>query len=445
MKVSKNELVLITEGIPGSLTFQNYEMVKEYLRIGLADYNGVVYSADNMEEARQDLETLKGVKKKLDDKKKELQKQYNKPYVDVEKQIDELIKMVKVPLDIVDKFIKDTEKAAKRQEILDYAAVSAKSLGEFSEKVLASQAFFNERWLNKTYKAKDWHSDIDSIVRRAADDIRTIHSDGGKNTGAMLGFYFDKLSMEGMQDFLKNLNDEDLVTADVDKVEDEDKVIGFKTLKLYGTQRQMLRVMTQLDLMEIEYEELEDGMPGSMTEIKDPGFDSFISFDIEHTGTFGYDKGDADPEIIEIGAVKVIDGQIVEKFDELANPGRKIVPRISRLTHITDDMVADKPPVDEVIRRFREFVGDNILIGHNIKGCDIPHITRAAKRAGVSFENPYLDTKELALSLRDSKGWKNVKLTTLSSYYGIVQNEAHRALCDAEANALLFLKLKDEY
>ena len=248
-----------------------------------------------------------------------------------------------------------------------------------------------------------------------------------------------------MQDFLKNLNDEDLVTADVDKVEDEDKVIGFKTLKLYGTQRQMLRVMTQLDLMEIEYEELEDGMPGSMTEIKDPGFDSFISFDIEHTGTFGYDKGDADPEIIEIGAVKVIDGQIVEKFDELANPGRKIVPRISRLTHITEDMVADKPPVDEVIRRFKEFVGDNILIGHNIKGCDIPHITRAAKRAGVSFENPYLDTKELALSLRDSKGWKNVKLTTLSSYYGIVQNEAHRALCDAEANALLFLKLKDEY
>ena len=445
MKVSKNELVLITEGIPGSLTFQNYEMVKEYLRIGLADYNGVVYSADNMEEARQDLETLKGVKKKLDDKKKELQKQYNKPYLDVEKQIDELIKMVKVPLDIVDKFIKDTEKAAKRQEILDYAAVSAKSLGEFSEKVLASQAFFNERWLNKTYKAKDWHSDIDSIVRRAADDIRTIHSDGGKNTGAMLGFYFDKLSMEGMQDFLKNLNDEDLVTADVDKVEDEDKVIGFKTLKLYGTQRQMLRVMTQLDLMEIEYEELEDGMPGSMTEIKDPGFDSFISFDIEHTGTFGYDKGDADPEIIEIGAVKVIDGQIVEKFDELANPGRKIVPRISRLTHITEDMVADKPPVDEVIRRFKEFVGDNILIGHNIKGCDIPHITRAAKRAGVSFENPYLDTKELALGLRDSKGWKNVKLTTLSSYYGIVQNEAHRALCDAEANALLFLKLKDEY
>lgn len=206
----------------------------------------------------------------------------------------------------------------------------------------------------------------------------------------------------------------------------------------------MLQVMTQLDLMEIEYEELEDGMPGSMTEIKAPDFDSFIAFDIEHTGTFGYDKGDVEPEIIEIGAVKVNDGKIVEKFDELANPGRKIVPRVARLTHITDEMVADKPSVDEVIRKFREFAGDSILIGHNIKGCDIPHITRAAKRAGISFENKFLDTKGLALSLRDEKGWKDVKLTTLSSYYGIVQNEAHRAWCDAETNAYIFLKLKDE-
>lgn len=444
MKVNNNDLVLITEGTPASVTFQNYETVKEYLREGLKDYSGIVYSADDIEGAKQDLETLKEVKKKLEKKKKELQEQYNKPYLDVEKQIDELIGMVKEPLGVVDKFIKDIGKETKRKEILAYAKESTKSLGEFCEKVLASPAFFNERWLNATYKAKDWHSDIDSIVRRAADDIRTIQTVGGRNSSAMLGLYFDKLSMEGMQEFLDTLNNEDLVSANVNSAEDADKIIGFKTLKIYGTQRQMLQIMTQLDLMEIEYEELEDGMPGNMIEIKDPGFDSFIAFDIEHTGTFGYDKGDADPEIIEIGAVKVIDGKIVEKFDELANPGRKIVPRIAHLTHITDDMVADKPSVDEVIRKFKEFVGDSILIGHNIKGCDIPHITRAAKRAGVSFENKYLDTKGMAMNLRDKKEWKDVKLTTLSSYYGIVQNEAHRAWCDAEANAYVYLKLKDE-
>jgi hypothetical protein len=124
MKVNNNDLVLITEGTPASVTFQNYETVKEYLREGLKDYSGIVYSADDIEGAKQDLETLKGVKKKLEKKKKELQEQYNKPYLDVEKQIDELIGMVKEPLGVVDKFIKDIGKETKRKEILAYAKES---------------------------------------------------------------------------------------------------------------------------------------------------------------------------------------------------------------------------------------------------------------------------------------------------------------------------------
>ena len=72
------------------------------------------------------------------------------------------------------------------------------------------------------------------------------------------------------------------------------------------------------------------------------------------------------------------------------------------MTHITDEIVADKPSVDEIIQKFKAFVGDNILIGQNIKGCDIPHITRAARRAGVNFDNSFLDTKPLALSIKDA-------------------------------------------
>ena len=78
-----------------------------------------------------------------------------------------------------------------------------------------------------------------------------------------------------------------------------------------------------------------------MREKTDCDFDSFVAFDIEHTGTFGIDNGDAEAEIIEIGAVKVVDGNIVDRFDMLANPGRTIVPRIARLTHITDDMLSE--------------------------------------------------------------------------------------------------------
>jgi DNA polymerase III alpha subunit (gram-positive type) len=141
--------------------------------------------------------------------------------------------------------------------------------------------------------------------------------------------------------------------------------------------------------------------------------------------------------------VKVVNGIVVDKFDELCNPGRKIVPRIARLTHIADSMVSDKPSVDEVIKQFKAFVGDSVLIGHNIKGCDIPHITRAARRAGVQFDNSYLDTKILAKKHKETHGWKNIKLTTLSEYFCITQTEAHRAWCDAEANAYVYLKLKE--
>ncbi len=443
MSLDERNLLIIADGVPGKVSFDNFAEVKGFLEAGLADYSGLIYTEADLASAESDRKTLKAVKKKLEDKKKEIKAAYSKPYVKVEAQIDELIGMVKEPLDIVEKFIKETEKAIKLQEVKAYAEERAKALGDYSEKVLNSPSFFNERWLNSTYKAKDWHADIDSIIAKASDDIQTIQAVGGKNTGAMLAHYFDRLSMDGMQDFQDALNDENAISA-VKSIVDEDHLVGYKTIKVYGTQRQMLQIMTQLDLMGIDYEELEDGMPGTMTELKAPTFDSFVAFDIEHTGTFGIANGDAEPEIIEIGAVKVVNGVITEKFDELANPGRKIVPRIARLTHITDEMVADKPSVDEIIRRFKAFVGDDILIGHNIKGCDIPHITRAARRAGVNFDNSFLDTKPLALSIKDAKGWSDVKLTTLSAYYGIAQNEAHRAWCDAEANALVYIELKNE-
>ena len=96
----------------------------------------------------------------------------------------------------------------------------------------------------------------------------------------------------------------------------------------------------------------------------------------------------------------------------------------------------------DTVKRFKDFVGDAVLVGHNIKSCDIPHITRAAKRAGIRFENEYLDTKALAMKHKEAQGWENIKLTTLSSHFGIIQNEAHRAWCDAEANAYVYLKLK---
>ena len=184
-------------------------------------------------------------------------------------------------------------------------------------------------------------------------------------------------------------------------------------------------------------------MPGELVELTAPDFDSFVAFDIETTGTFGAANGDAEADITEIGAVKVVNGQVVAREDWLCNPGRRIVPRIARLTHITDAMVANEPPVSEIIRRFADFIGDLPLVGHNIKSSDLHYITRAAKRAGVRLENTFFDTYRYAKQFQKAHGWENVKLEYLSQIFGIEQQSAHRAWCDAEANVGVYFKLKE--
>ena len=441
--INVDEIVVIADQTPGKASFRNFEELKDYIDSRLSVYRNTVYTTDNLDQAKNDLEELKAVKKKLTDKKKELEKAYSLPFDVVKKQLDELISMVKEPLDIIDKMIKNTAKEEKKKEIMTYAKEKAEVLGEYANNVLESEAFFNDRWLNTTYKNKDWQADVDNIMINATDAFKTIQNVGGSNKGALMGFYLDKLSLDGAEKFME-LAANDIGDSDISDVEDDNNVVGYKVLKIYGTERQMLQFMSQLDLSGMEYDEIEDGMPKEMDELFKPNFNSFVAFDIEHTGTFGVNNGDAESEIIEIGAVKVEDGKIVDKFDMLANPGRKIVPRIARLTHITDEMVANEPPVAEVIKQFKEFVGNSILIGHNIKACDIPHITRAAKKAGINFDNEFLDTRKLANSVKEKKGWEKINLTYLSEYYGIEQSEAHRAWCDAEANAYVFLELVNE-
>ena len=83
--------------------------------------------------------------------------------------------------------------------------------------------------------------------------------------------------------------------------------------------------------------------------------------------------------------MKVVNGVVVDKVDWLCNPGRKIVPRIARLTHITDEMVENEPSVAEIIRMFVDYVGDLPVVGHNIRSSDLHYISKAAKKAGIAF------------------------------------------------------------
>lgn len=436
---------LFTTQKPGQVTFENYETIRENLTNYVEEFFGNVdYDVQGYEAAKADCDELKKKKDIISKTTKELKTAYSAPYVEVEKKLNELADILDAPYKRAKLFVDEAEAMLKKEEILRYARGKALELGDAGEKIINSSAFFNAKWLNKTFTVKKYQDEIDNILQTAAKDIHTIQATGGEHTAVLMARYYETLSVQGVKRFKETL---ETVEEEVDIVSlsSEKNAIGYKVLKITGTEDQMAMVMDQLELLGVEVEELEDGMPKVMEELTVPDFDSFVVFDIETTGTNGAASGDGEAKITEIGAVRVDNGQVVEKFDELANPGRKIVPRIARLTHITDEMVADKPSVDEVIKMFHEFVGDSILVGHNIKSSDLRYIIKAADKVGVHFDNPFLDTYVLAKQFKEEMRWEKLNLSYLSSFYGFEHQEVHRAWSDAEVNANIYFKLRELY
>jgi DNA polymerase III subunit epsilon len=157
----------------------------------------------------------------------------------------------------------------------------------------------------------------------------------------------------------------------------------------------------------------------------------FVVFDLETTGASAGRGG-----ITELGALKISRGQVVEEFSTLVNPGRTIEPFVVRLTGITDRMVAEAPPISEVMPRFEEFVEGSVLVGHNVN-FDCSFVTAA--RAGSPLPNPVLDTLMLARCL--IPGLKRYRLSSLVSHFGVRTMPKHRALSDATATGEVFLRL----
>ncbi len=163
-----------------------------------------------------------------------------------------------------------------------------------------------------------------------------------------------------------------------------------------------------------------------------------VVFDLETTGL---DPGYED--IIEISALKIVNGEVKEEFSTLVNPGRSI-PEVSvGITGITDDMVGNAPLIDEALPMFKRFIGDSILVGHNIRNFDLLFIQRdAVKYLGGKITNNYVDT--LLLAQRYLPELESKSLGSLSAHYGISYEGAHRALVDCRINFEVYKRLKGE-
>ena len=158
----------------------------------------------------------------------------------------------------------------------------------------------------------------------------------------------------------------------------------------------------------------------------------YVVFDLETTG-FSPTKN----KIIEIGAVKIENGEITDRFSEFVNPGEPIPYRITQLTGITDSMVSGAESIEQILPRFLEFCKGTMVVGHNV-GFDVGFVRENARRQGLPFAPTSLDTAGLARVLLP--GHARYTLDAVAKLLGVSLEHHHRAVDDAEATAGIFRK-----
>lgn len=164
---------------------------------------------------------------------------------------------------------------------------------------------------------------------------------------------------------------------------------------------------------------------------------TYVVFDVETTGLSAVYN-----TIIELAAVKIHNGEIIDRFESFANPHHRLSATTINLTGITDDMVESAPEIDIVLRKFAEWTGDSILVAHNAS-FDVGFLNVGYQKAGLpKSTNAVIDTLELGRFLYPEM--KNHRLNTLAKKFDIELTQHHRAIYDAEATGYLALKmLKD--
>lgn len=181
----------------------------------------------------------------------------------------------------------------------------------------------------------------------------------------------------------------------------------------------------------------ENAAPFTYTKILEPVPTDYVVFDFETTG-----MKPGINSIIEIGAVKVIKGNIDGVFNTLIDPEQFIPHYISNITHITNQMVEGKRTIGDILPEFVSFIGDLPLIAHNAR-FDMSFLLANAKKQHIEIKNPVLDT--LWLSRKFNKECAKHNLAYLTEFFNINLKNAHRAYFDALATNELYKIIQQKY
>ena len=167
-------------------------------------------------------------------------------------------------------------------------------------------------------------------------------------------------------------------------------------------------------------------------------FKDFVAFDVETTGIDAVKDS-----IIELSAIKVKDGKIIDTFSELVRPiDKKVSSEITALTGITEEEVKNAREIWEVFPDFAKFIEDNVLVGYNSLAFDSHVLVRAGRYSHIILQNKHLDVMHFSRNYLKQQGVSTVvSLVKLGEMFGIENPQAHRALADAETTAKIYLKL----
>ena len=209
---------------------------------------------------------------------------------------------------------------------------------------------------------------------------------------------------------------------------------AYKTAKKLSKDDDKMKVIFGCEMYMIDDEAL------MITNPKDKKIDEeeFVVFDIETTGLNSHFN-----KIIEIGAVKIKAGRIIDRYSQLINPGISIPYHITEITSITNEQVANQPKIDEAIEKFVEFVGVAVLVAHNAP-FDMGFIKRDIKEyLNIDLENSVIDTLQMARDLFPDL--KKYGLGDLNKVLGLALENHHRAVDDSQATANMFIIFLEKY
>lgn len=243
---------MILSASPGIIEFSNFEKIKSQLSAYIENFDDRDYEKLGYDFALADKNELSKVKKFFSKKRLGLKKVYTDPFVQVEQMFKELESIVDTALKPAKDYVDSADKDVKKKSIMAYASDRAVELGEHGSKIVNSSAFFNDRWLNKSFKQKDIIKEINSKLSEAKEDLQKIKELPIDNKEVLVARYYETLSMDGLGEFNKNLSE---VKKHMELNEYDNR--QEKILKIRATKLQYYRLFDFMNSEGIDYKEID--------------------------------------------------------------------------------------------------------------------------------------------------------------------------------------------